>query len=1532
MGKQKDVILDGEVKLEGTASINEVEKALSKLGITLTNTLEKAKSISTVFQGLKGLDLSQTQETAKILKNKSVIKHGKNYYTYSPRSESDNKRADELTDSIIKAQEKELELREKRIKLMEDELNKTIPIAQKNADSRAQNAVSNVSEAARKKRESDELANFRAYKNAHPEEFGSIRRSKAYQTGQLIGSATSAFADRGLIGRGVSDVGAVVQTGMIGGAWGAAASAVGILAKNINELTKACEESYANIESLKTQLSVVFGGYTQSSQMYSDIARYATKSPFGIEQTTELATLLRQSGVEATKVMDTLKMLGDTATGDMEKMKRIANNYAQIVSIGKASMLDMRQFAYAGIPIFEAISKELGVSQTKLRKMISDGKVTAEIVEKVFKDMTGINGIFEEATAKGAKTLKARKQNLEDIKTLAKAGIGESITRVGERYGGDSWRMTTLKIAEDFYQKLSDVTTFKNIEQSVKNISNAKADKTALQTEKNKLEAKSLKEGLTEVETYRYKQILGQLAEIDDVLADFDKIRSDAATFYEISKNWLEEHPFNKPMIDKAINQAAMSTLPMGYGGLQLNLGTVADVERLNMSQTAYNAVHNKNNRLAYDEKRILKAQEDTRGLVSESRKKSNSYENAAQELLTEYESTEKYKQKEEEERKKRLTSIYNELQEIAKNTRPGNIIDFSKTSYEELQSLISKGAISSTRDLSVVTDNKSKEELQKDLSTLLYQSGIRSDEAKRYLENNSELSKKIPELGYILQDYNKMLRGQDMGRAVRFGNTKKALKLYTTVWGDLEDQIENTIKDNPGWEQGEKFVKGFKTILQQALTEFVVTDTKGVTLSDLFVDTSKGQQIPLWKRILGSNLGISPSAVTGTESALDLYQGNLQARKRAGDVLGTALKGGYTTVSEIQQLLSPSLGKHKNWADTGETWQTDWEQVNKNIKNFSLAIRSSTDVIKSYKSNLEEERDTLVNLLTSSFTTYESEKTNSRFITASAIKNDKVFFSEDDIGVNAFGEELRTTTGEVVGSIKDGIAYDEKGVKLENQTLEISGKIYELLKERLKEKEGEVTEAKRIEAINTILQNEKNGAIGNRIINDMSINRGWDDYSLIMRNKEAASSLFEAHTQQYITDHNMYGGSMDKFMEDYAKGNYAAQEIAKYIMDEIFREMQESLSVNGGADYESMRKADALLQQRADLKTQVGNLLYGNSIYSQNKDAYIAGGGAGSVWNAINADRSNNILEENVLSSLGLNKGLDIGSLAESMGLDEESLRKQFSAAYLVGEMEKVRDSISDVTLEMGKMALISPFETLGKDTLALVNNTKTFDQYLSEVGDSARNMAGDLLKNLGTIMQTAGMSIVSSKAMEHDWAGVAAGLGLAALGGFASGFGSSLTETNKNEKNDEYERLQSITDQLKELLAQARADALYYEKNLRHKTALGISDKFSYTAVNDAIITKKGDIVKTSPEDYLIATKTPQNLGNTVVQPQINFSVVDNVGVQVRQEKKQNADGSIDIIAVIEGAVGEYIASSKSDDAFNARQYRLNGRSGIR
>lgn len=102
---------------------------------------------------------------------------------------------------------------------------------------------------------------------------------------------------------------------------------------------------------------------------------------------------------------------------------------------------------------------------------------------------------------------------------------------------------------------------------------------------------------------------------------------------------------------------------------------------------------------------------------------------------------------------------------------------------------------------------------------------------------------------------------------------------------------------------------------------------------------------------------------------------------------------------------------------------------------------------------------------------------------------------------------------------------------------------------------------------------------------------------------------------------------------------------------------------------------------------------------------------------------------------------------------------------------------------------------------------------------------------------------------------------------------------------------------------------------------------------SVNNAIITPSGQVVTTDPKDYLIATKTPQQFVSGGA-PTINFSVIDkSTGIKVTQQRStyDEKTNSIEFEAIIESKVQEIIATSKGDDAFNAREARINGRTVI-
>ena len=265
-------------------------------------------------------------------------------------------------------------------------------------------------------------------------------------------------------------------------------------------------------------------------------------------------------------------------------------------------------------------------------------------------------------------------------------------------------------------------------------------------------------------------------------------------------------------------------------------------------------------------------------------------------------------------------------------------------------------------------------------------------------------------------------------------------------------------------------------------------------------------------------------------------------------------------------------------------------------------------------------------------------------------------------------------------------------------------------------------------------------------------------------------------------------------------------------------------------------------------------------------------------------------------------------------------------SAAILV----EMGNSLTKIFTDVGKGMWEKPFEKMGENLVLGKEAGEDMDEVFN-------HLASEIMQASGEAMVKAGWELVARGAADRNYAMIASGLALAGAGAFASGVGNAMTQEDKEAKDaeDKAQRLEDLRNSLADLLEQARTDALYYEHNLRHKTALGINKGFSHQTVNDAVITPSGKVVTTDPKDYLIATKTPSQLvgggSNVSVSPVINCNVINNTSSRVTQQQRQNPDGSIDIVTMIEDAVGEYIASPRSDNAFESRQYRLSSKQAV-
>lgn len=166
------------------------------------------------------------------------------------------------------------------------------------------------------------------------------------------------------------------------------------------------------------QLEISFGTMLKSkdkaNELMAQMADLAAKTPFGLEEVSEGAKRLLAFQVPAEEVTETLRRMGDVASGLGVPMGQLIHVYGQVKAQGKLMTNDLYQFMNAGIPIIAELSKVVGKSETEIKDMVSAGKIGFPEVQAVIKNMTNEGGLFFNLMAEQSKSLGGQISNLGD--------------------------------------------------------------------------------------------------------------------------------------------------------------------------------------------------------------------------------------------------------------------------------------------------------------------------------------------------------------------------------------------------------------------------------------------------------------------------------------------------------------------------------------------------------------------------------------------------------------------------------------------------------------------------------------------------------------------------------------------------------------------------------------------------------------------------------------------------------------------------------------------------------------------------------------------------------------------------------------------------------------------------------------------------------------------------------------------------------------------------------------------------------------
>lgn len=161
----------------------------------------------------------------------------------------------------------------------------------------------------------------------------------------------------------------------------------------------------------KMQLQVLTGKQV-GAKLFQGLTKFATDTVFGSEVYGQ-ATQMLANGINSSKILPYMKMLGDISMGDKNKLGQLSLAFAQVKAKGHLAGQELLQLINAGFNPLQTISRITGKGMDTLTKMMAKGKITFDMVRQSLKAATGPGGKFNNMLQKIASTPYGQLQNLQ---------------------------------------------------------------------------------------------------------------------------------------------------------------------------------------------------------------------------------------------------------------------------------------------------------------------------------------------------------------------------------------------------------------------------------------------------------------------------------------------------------------------------------------------------------------------------------------------------------------------------------------------------------------------------------------------------------------------------------------------------------------------------------------------------------------------------------------------------------------------------------------------------------------------------------------------------------------------------------------------------------------------------------------------------------------------------------------------------------------------------------------------------------------
>lgn len=252
---------------------------------------------------------------------------------------------------------------------------------------------------------------------------GSLSFEVKLMLDKLQSDVKKANAELAKIGKTATDEGKKIDNAFSG--IGKSVASIGA-AFSAQQLARQIIQVRGEFEKLEVSFNTMLRSEEKATALMSQLTKTAATTPFGLQDVAGGAKQLLAYGMEAEKINETLIRLGDIAAGLNIPLQDMTYLFGTTMVQGRMYTQDLNQFVGRGIPLIKEFANQFGVAESKVKDLVTEGKIGFPQLQKAIIAMTSEGGQFAGLMEAQSKTIAGQIANLQDSIDMMFNEIGQA--------------------------------------------------------------------------------------------------------------------------------------------------------------------------------------------------------------------------------------------------------------------------------------------------------------------------------------------------------------------------------------------------------------------------------------------------------------------------------------------------------------------------------------------------------------------------------------------------------------------------------------------------------------------------------------------------------------------------------------------------------------------------------------------------------------------------------------------------------------------------------------------------------------------------------------------------------------------------------------------------------------------------------------------------------------------------------------------------------------------------------------------------